>query len=267
VIVSSQRDLGHLELYRTGRRRWLRRLQKLSTSVLTNANAVRESLLDETHFPATKVRLVHNGVDVSRFICESRDRSWIAQNAGHERWVVLVGSMHSVVKGHRSLIEAAPQVVSEFPEVRFVLVGDGALRKGFESLIAKVGLKRHFLFLGERNDVPKILCCSDIAVLPSSSEGLSNALLEYLAAGLPAVAARVGGNAEIVQDGKTGLLIPPEDTSSLAAALLRLLHDPGLGQELGRNGKEFVASNFSFDRMVSETDRFYTELLQSRGVE
>ena len=123
-----------------------------------------------------------------------------------------------------------------------------------------------FSFLGRRDDVPRVLACCDIAVLPSKAEGLPNAVLEYLAAGLPTVASRVGGNAEIIQDGKTGLLVPPEDPSALAEALLRLLRDPGFAASLGKNGREYVASEFSFQRMIENTDQLYTELLRSRGM-
>jgi glycosyltransferase involved in cell wall biosynthesis len=277
VIISSQRDLAHLDLYKTRRRVWLRRLQNLSTAVLTNANAVRDAVLAENHFAPQKVRVIHNGVDMERFSHASRGRGWLTASGVNdgvhdgvpdkEKWIVLVGNMHSDVKGHPWLIGAAGAITREFPEVRFILVGDGAERKNFELQVAELGLEKSFLFLGRRDDVPAVLACCDIAVLPSKAEGLPNAVLEYLAVGLPTVASRVGGNAEIVQDGKTGLLVPPEDSSALAEALLRLLRDPGLAASLGKNGREYVASEFSFQRMIQNTDRLYTELLRSRGVE
>lgn len=266
VIISSQRDLSHLDLYRTGRRVWLRRLQNLSTTVLTNAEAVREAMLAEHQFAPEKVRVIYNGVDTERFSQGSRDRNWLAPSSAKENWIVLVGNMHSDVKGHPWLIVAAGAITREFPDTRFILVGDGALRKDFEGQVAALGLERHFLFLGRREDVPRILSCCDIAVLPSKAEGLPNAVLEYLAAGLPTVASRVGGNAEIVQDGKSGLLIPPEDSSALAEALLRLLRYPGVAASLGKNALAHAAE-FSFQRMIENTDQLYTELLRSRAVQ
>ncbi len=266
VIISSQRDLSHLDLYRTGRRVWLRRLQNLSTTVLTNAEAVREAMLAEHRFAPEKVRVIYNGVDTERFSQGSRDRNWLAPSSAKENWIVLVGNMHSDVKGHPWLIVAAGAITREFPDTRFILVGDGALRKDFEGQVAALGLERHFLFLGRREDVPRILSCCDIAVLPSKAEGLPNAVLEYLAAGLPTVASRVGGNAEIVQDGKSGLLIPPEDSSALAEALLRLLRYPGVAASLGKNALAHAAE-FSFQRMIENTDQLYTELLRSRAVQ
>lgn len=266
VIISSQRDLAHLDLYRTRRRVWLRRLQNLSTIVLTNANAVRDAVAAENHIAASKIRVIYNGVDLERFSAKSRDRTWLAPNAGQEKWVVLVGNMHTDVKGHPCLIESAERVVREFPGVRFVLAGDGEQRQNFEQQVAQLGLQNNFLFLGRRDDVPRLLACCDIAVLPSKAEGLPNAVLEYLAAGLPTVASKVGGNAEIIQDGKTGLLVPPENPSALSDALLRLLRDPDLAMSLGNHGREYVISEFSFQRMIENTDQLYTELLRQRGI-
>jgi glycosyltransferase involved in cell wall biosynthesis len=271
VIISSQRDLAHLDLYRTRRRKWLRRLQRLSTAVLTNADAVRDAVLAENYFAPEKIHVIHNGVDMAKFSHALRDRAWLAQTGAKEiakeKWIALVGNMHSDVKGHATLIAAAGEITREFPETRFVLMGDGEMRKEFERQVAELGLSNHFLFLGRRDDVPRILACCDIAVLPSRAEGLPNAVLEYLAVGLPTVATRVGGNAEIIRDGETGLLVPPADSSALAGALLRLLREPALRASLARNGRDSVASEFSFQKMIEKTDQLYTELLRARGVE
>jgi glycosyltransferase involved in cell wall biosynthesis len=235
--------------------------------VLTNAGAVRDAVLAENHFAPEKVRVIHNGVDMQKFAYGSRDREWLKQASAREKWIALVGNMHSDVKGHPWLIAAAGTITREFPETRFLLMGDGEQRKDYERQVAELGLGRHFLFLGRRDDVPRVLACCDIAVLPSKAEGLPNAVLEYLAVGLPTVATRVGGNAEIIQDGKTGLLVPPEDSSALAEAILRLLRDPGFATSLGKNGREYVAAEFSFQKMIENTDQLYTELLHSRGAE
>jgi len=123
------------------------------------------------------------------------------------------------------------------------------------------------MFLGRRSDIPDVLASSDIAVLPSRAEGLPNAVLEYMAAGLPTIASRVGGNAELVEDGVTGLLVPPEDSSAIAAALLRLLRDPDLSRKMAENGRKVAVENYSFERLIREVDALYTELLRRRGRE
>jgi glycosyltransferase involved in cell wall biosynthesis len=163
------------------------------------------------------------------------------------------------------LIAAAAEVVREFPDTRFLLVGDGAARKDFEAQVAALGVQANVLFLGRRNDVPVILACCDIAVLPSQAEGLPNAVLEYLAAGLPAIASNVGGSAEVIQDGVSGLLVPPGDSGALASALLKVLRDPDLPRRLAAGGQEHVRKNFSFEHMIEQVDNLYTELLDRRG--
>src|SRR5580698_4842751 len=264
VIISSQRDLSHLPWYRGKRTVWLRRIQSLSSMVLANANPIREQLIQEGHLRPEKVRVVHNGVEVEKFNRTSCDSHIVFANAGGGKRVVLVGNMTSEVKGHRVLINAAAIIVRELQDVRFGLVGDGAYRKQFEAQVGELGLERHFLFLGRREDVPEILTACDIAVLPSKTEGLPNALLEYLAAGLPTVASNVGGNAEIVKDGVTGLQVPPDNAELLATAVLRFLHDPDLARRLGQSGTEYVRQTFSFERLVEQTEVLYSELLGRR---
>jgi L-malate glycosyltransferase len=266
VIISSQRDLSHLEFYASKGKRWLRMLQRNSDAVVTNAESIRDGLVQQEGFAGTKVRVLYNGVDVHRFVCAQRHQSLVAGEFGDGKIVVLVGNMHTDVKGHPTLIAAAATVIREFPQTRFVLVGDGAMRAVFEQQVCEMGLERNIAFLGRRNDVPEILASSDIAVLPSKAEGLPNAVLEYLAAGLPTIASDVGGNAEVLQNEETGLLIAPDNVDALAEALLKLLRNPGLAKQLGTNGRDFVSQHFSFERLIDRVDEMYTELLAARGV-
>src|SRR5207244_1177575 len=143
--------------------------------------------------------------------------------------------------------------------------GDGEQRQDFEQQVADLGLQENFIFFGQRSDIPEILACCDMAVLPSKAEGLPNAVLEYLSAELATVASNVGGNGEIVKDGETGLLVPPQDAEALAAALLRLLRHPDLASRLARNGHEYVRQNFSFERLIADADNLYTEILERKG--
>jgi glycosyltransferase involved in cell wall biosynthesis len=264
VVVSSQRDLSHLPWYRGRRRAWLRRIQRLSSVVLVNASPVREQLIGEGLLSPEKIRVIRNGVDLEKFSRSVSDSRVVFANAGNGKRIVLVGNMTSEVKGHPVLIRAATTIVGGFPDARFVLVGEGVFRKQFEAQAQDLGLGKHFLFLGGREDVPEILAGCDVAVLPSKMEGLPNALLEYLAAGLGTVTTTAGGNAEIVQDGVTGLLVPPENPDLLAAALLRLLRDPDLARRLGHSGREYVRRTFGFDRLVGEIEGLYLELLRRR---
>src|SRR5579863_3061434 len=264
VIISSQRDLSHLPWYQGKRRVWLRRIQSLSTIVLTNAGPNREQLIREGHLRPEKIRVVRNGVDLKKFDRSPGGSSVVSADAGDGKRIVLVGNMTSEVKGHDVLIKAAPVILREFPGTRFILMGDGAYRKQFEAQVGELELKASFIFLGGRQDVPEILAECDLGVLPSKAEGLSNALLEYMAAGLATVATDVGGNAEIVKDGITGLLVPPDSDEFLANAVLRFLRDPDLARRLGYSGKEYIRQTFSFDKLVEQVEGLYSELLCRR---
>ena len=261
AIVSSQRDLSHLEWY-TGRRRTLLRwIQNLSHVVLANARAIRDALIAEDRVVPAKLRVIHNGVDTGKFQTGRPDRARLFASVGEGKLIVLVGNMHTDVKGHPFLIAAAPAVVREFPQTRFVFAGDGESRPIFEKQVESLGLQRNFIFLGQRSDIPDILSSCDIGVLPSKAEGLPNAVLEYMAAGLPVVACMVGGNADLVEDGVTGLLVPAQDSEGLAGALLRLLRDSDFSRQLAAAGRQRATRDFSFERLIEEVDQLYTELL------
>ena len=265
VIITSQRDLSHDAWYRTYRRRVLRYLQRHSSMVLANAQAIRDGLISEDHLPAGKVGVIYNGVDLDRFHNAKVERESLFPGMTERKLIVHVGNMNSDVKGHPVLIAAAAKIAELHSEALFVLVGDGPMRAEFENQTESAGVKQSVLFLGRRSDVPQILGACDIAVLPSLAEGLPNAVLEYLAAGLPVVATALGGNLEVIQDGVSGVLIPPHDSVALAAVLVRLLDDPDLASRLAKAGYEHVTSSFSFDRLVAETDQLYTRLLQSES--
>jgi glycosyltransferase involved in cell wall biosynthesis len=266
AIISSQRDLSHFAWYQGVRRRLLRQIQKLSHVVLANATPIRDGLIIEDGFSPEHLRVIHNGVDTGKIQSGKRDRERLFPAAADGNLVVLVGNMHTDVKGHPWLIAAAPAVVREFPATRFVFAGDGESRPAFERQVEKLGLKRTFMFLGRREDIPDVLASCDLAVLPSKAEGLPNAVLEYMASGLPVVASRVGGNAELVEDGVTGLLVPAQDSEALSVALLRLLRDPQLARQLAEAARQRATHDFSFERLIREMDHLYTELLERREI-
>ena len=264
VRVTSQRDLSHDIWYTGYKRSMLRFLQRRSSVVLANAKAIRDGLVADG-IPAGKTCVIYNGVDLERFEFAVNQRAIMFPGSEHLKLIVLVGNMISDVKGHSLLIAAAPEIVRRHPEARFVLVGEGPKRAKFETQAANLGLTGHFFFLGRRTDVPQILASCDLAVLPSLAEGLPNAVLEYLAAGLPVVASALGGNLEIIQNDMTGLLIPAQDSEALSAALCRLLADPGLAATLASAGHAHVAQNFSFPCLVQNIEKLYTALLQAKA--
>jgi glycosyltransferase involved in cell wall biosynthesis len=148
--------------------------------------------------------------------------------------------------------------------VQFLLAGDGPLRPELEREAENLGLKAHVSFLGDRQDIPAVLASVDVSVMPSSSESLSNAILESMAVGVPVVASRVGGNPELVTAGR-GILVVPDDDQALADAIERLLRDATMRATLGRNAKQFVQANFTLEHMRKRHEQLYTELLDKKN--
>ena len=153
-------------------------------------------MIAEDGFAPEKLRVIHNGVDTAKFQRAKSDRNRLFPGMPDGKLAILVGNMHSDVKGHPWLIAAAPTVVKEFPNTRFVFAGDGDCRSSFEGQVAALGMERNFIFLGRRADIPELLASCDVALLPSRAEGLPNAVLEYMAAGLPVIVSNVGGNTD-----------------------------------------------------------------------
>jgi L-malate glycosyltransferase len=146
AIVSSRRDLANFDWYQSKRRGWLRRIQNLGGAVLVNATPIRDALIAEDGFKPEKLRVIHNGVDIEKFHTRGDGRDQLFPGVGRGKLIVLVGNMHTDVKGHPWLIASAPAVVHEFPSARFVLAGDGEQRPRFEEQVAKLGLEQNFLW-------------------------------------------------------------------------------------------------------------------------
>jgi glycosyltransferase involved in cell wall biosynthesis len=163
-------------------------------------------------------------------------------------------------------LRAAALIASTNPQVRFVIVGDNNIdqqyKEELKELTRRLGLEDRVIFTGFRMDVPDLLAALSIVVSPSLGlEGLSNSLLESMATGLPVVATRVGGTPEIVEDGESGLLVPPGDPSALAAAISRLLQDRMTAKRLGQSARRQVLSRYSLEQAVASTERLYHDLL------
>jgi glycosyltransferase involved in cell wall biosynthesis len=260
MILSCRRDLSHWWWYTPRRRRFLRFIQNRSKYVIATSQAVCDFLVEKDGFNPDMIRVIRNGVDLNRFANIRADRPGLfPQFDARIRLIAVVANMNVETKGHADLIRAAAEVFREFSEVKFLLVGDGPERGRLEAMTADLGLSNTVLFLGRRNDVPDILACCVLFILPSWAEGLPNSVLEAMAAGLPVVATRVGGIPEIIDDGSTGLLVEPRDPQSLANAILRVLGNEELAKQFARCARERARAQFGFDRLLSELARLYSE--------
>src|SRR6266567_2065966 len=258
VIISSRRDLARWWWYTPVRCKILRKVQELSTWILVNSKAVRQELMTRDGFDAERIRVVYNGIDEEKYTQVTINREEVLPGtSSKEKLIIMVANMHVGVKGHSDLIEAARTVRQIWPEARFLLAGDGEMRPFFEDQVKAAGLERTFAFLGHRTDIPALLSCCDIGVLASRSEGLPNAILEYMAAALPVVATAVGGVPEIIENEESGLLVPPENPTALSAAILRVLKDDELRKRLGKAGRERVLADFNFTRVIGNLKHLY----------
>ncbi len=165
-------------------------------------------------------------------------------------------------KGINYLLEAWIEVQRQFPQARLLLLGDGQTLEDTKRYAEKLGISKTVLFLGHVNNVQDYLCSADLFVLPSLQEGLPNALLEAMAAGLPVVATRIGGVEDIVENEKNGLLVPPADSKALAEAIKRLLSNKALAEHLARSGYSTIKKHYSLDSIVKKYLKLYRGLLQ-----
>ncbi len=197
-----------------------------------------------------KIVTIWNGIDVARF-------GYLGPRDGGS--AVMVGRL-SAEKDVATLIQAASIVVREYPAFRLEIAGDGPCIADLRCLVDELGLGDQVRFLGEVRDIPNLLARASLFVLPSLTEGISLTLLEAMARGLPVVTTRVGGNPEVVDEGRTGLLVPERSPAELAGAILRLLRDPEMGRRMGLEGRHRVEQCFDVRRMVAEYERLYLDL-------
>ena len=223
---------------------------------LAVSEAVRQVLM-ASGVPAQRVQTAHSGIDLRRFAvvepapCLFPAGTRIIGTVGH-----LAGH-----KGHRYLLEAAALLVREEPQLGVVIAGDGALRAELEAQTAALGLTTQVRFTGFRRDILALMRSFDIFVFPSYLEGLGTAILDAMALGKPVVATRAGGIPEAVQDGTTGLLVPPRDPRALADAIRYLLSHPAQAQALGEAGRRRVEQYFTVERMACQTLQVYKRIL------
>lgn len=242
-----------------GRRRLANALASrlLSDRIIAISRAVERELAAQGADPR-RITVVYNGVDL-----DGPATGVSVRPAGIPEGDPLVGMVGrlSPEKGYRYFLEAAALVRPRKPGARFVIVGGGPERGEIADKVRELGLDGVLLMTGFRADVGEIMGALDVLVLASTAEGLGLVILEAMAAGKPVVATRVGGIPEAVEDGVTGLLVPPGDPGAMAGAILALAADRARAAEMGRAGRKRVEEKFSGRAMAEETARIYREVL------
>lgn len=237
-------------------------LVRLASAVIVNSKAVGRRF--EWARPG-KVRCIHNGVDLARFVPHQAPPG-LRASLGLPECVSVVASIGRFVpfKGYSYLLEAARLIHNSRPNVHWILVGEGELRRELEEQCRALGLESHVRFTGWRDDVPDILSVCDLFVLPSVGEHFGRVIIEAMAMGKAVVATDAGGVPEIVVPGETGLLVPPGDATALARAVSALLADPARCARLGAAGRRRVEAEFSLAKHVAAVEALYAELLHAK---
>jgi glycosyltransferase involved in cell wall biosynthesis len=225
--------------------------------------AVRQALIVNEGIPARRVGVVYNGVDLSPYR-HPVERTAIRRELGlmDQDFVLIQVARLVPIKDHLTVLRVVQRVAREMPRVRLVLVGEGPEEKAIREFVTQNKLEEHGCLLGLRSDVPRLLAAADVFLLTSINEGIPLTVIEAMAAGLPVVATDVGGVAEVVRQGETGLLAPAGDVEALARHVLALASREGR-ERLGCAGRELAFAQFSEDKMIASYDRLYREMLHA----
>ena len=227
-------------------------------------HAVKDQVVQQERLAQEKIEVIYNGLDFSPYRHSSNGKA-LRNELGASDNVPLLGMVANFnfeIKGHQYFLKAAKSVLGKVPDVKFLLVGDGPLRHKYEEMARQLKIEQKVHFMGRRSEVPSILGNLVISVLSSTSEGLSNVILESMAAGIPVVATRVGGNPELVIDGTTGYLVPPADPPAMAKAIISLLKDQDKATAMGAAGRKLVEEKFTVESMVKSYEHLYKSLTE-----
>jgi glycosyltransferase involved in cell wall biosynthesis len=223
-----------------------------------------QKFCQSTGIPSCKFHLIYNGVELDKFNNKKFRETKRKELGLNENTCVIgtVGRMHPQ-KGHEFLIQVVEKLLVEHKSLLFLIIGEGYLKEELILKVKSLNLSKNFLFLGEREEIPQLLSCMDIFVLPSLREGFPNTILEAMASSLPVVATDVGGVRELIIPSETGFIVPPANLSALYDSLSKLTQDKDLRYKMGNAGYERV-KEFSIDKMAKETENLYQELIKEK---
>ncbi len=209
--------------------------------------------------------LIYSGIEMDKFKVNI-DVNKKKKEFGIKPTDLVVGMVAKLWKGkgHECVLKAAKKIIKKIPNTKFMFVGEGYLYEKIRDLRDKLGLNSYVIFTGFRKDIPEITSIFDVAVLASYFEGLGRVILEAMILGKPVVATEVGGIVDVVEDGVTGILIPPNNSDALSDALIRLLYDEGLRKRIGENAKKRIDERFSAQTMIDRIHHLYRSLLMKQ---
>jgi len=252
-------------------RKWYHVMMDRLTSPLvdcyvSNSQAGYRITLEREKVKPEKVKVIYNGVDLKKYdvVVNRKD---ILKSVGvddPEKTVFITPAVIRYEKGHETLVTAIAKYEAMLDNCIFLFAGEGVLRPKIEQMVAGLNLQSKIRFLGRRTDVIVLLKASDVFVLPSYFEGLPRSVAEAMAAGLPVIATAVSGTPELVDNGVTGLLVPPKDYKALGEAMVRLNNDKELARSLGNAGKKKAYENYDVNQVASQMADLYKKILHEK---
>ena len=239
---------------------------RLSHRVIANCLVVQNQLIREGVSPA-KIIQHYNGLDLDRLKVRAglRREEALAEFGLpiDRRYMSIVANLRNPVKDYPMFLRAAARVRAAVPEAGFAIAGEGERMESLRELAGQLGIQNDVFFIGRCDNVAELLFASEIGVLSSKAEGFANAILEYMAAGLPVVATDVGGAREAIVEGETGYTVASGDDEKMASRIIELLNEPQRARAMGERGKLIAAEKFSCDRHLQNTIELYDELLSA----
>jgi L-malate glycosyltransferase len=260
-IISTRRDFG---LWLDKRSLPLLRFaNRFVTKVVTNARVIKDLVIKEEGYDPARIEVVYNGIDIKEF--EKHDavgRKWMEElSIPSESQVVGIVAGLRPMKRYDTFLKAARKISGERKDVHFAIVGDGPLRRSLEEDAASLDLTKKVHFIGWQKDVRTALSCFDIGVNCSANEGLSNAIMEYMAYGIPCIVSRAGGNVELIEHDVNGYVFELGNAEQLADMILELLMNKEKRQDFIDRSKERIRTRFGIPSMISEYERCFAEVL------
>ncbi|HEV7666006.1 MAG TPA: glycosyltransferase family 4 protein [Chloroflexota bacterium] len=244
-----------------------RALGLLTDRVIVVGDGQREEIASYGVAARQKLVAIPLGLELVQFLDAEQVRGQLRRELGIAPDVPLIGIVARLVpiKAHEVFFLAAKRVRAALPRAQFVVIGDGERRAELETLAAEMGLSDAVRFLGWRSDLKRVYADLDVVALSSRNEGSPVALIEALASARPVVSTAVGGVAEVVLDGETGLLVPPGDPAAFAESLVKLLNERHLAERLGLAGRQHVYPRYDSSRLVDDVRHLYLRELAARG--
>jgi len=239
----------------------------LADIIITSGTHIKEALVKRNNLNPEKIISIAAGVDTKRFDIKNINGNRILNEFRLKDAFPLVGIVAILRswKGHRYLLEAVSKVVSIYPEARFLIVGNGPAHDSIQQKILDLGIEKYVIMTNFRDDIPEIMAALDIFVLPSyASEATSQVIPQVLAMGKPVIAANVGGLPEIIEDGITGLLVPPKNSTAISDAIIWMVKHRDETNEMTIKGREKVLKNYTLQRMIDRTAEVYHHVLKQK---